>query len=84
MALLKERHAGEVDIGKASAAGQGAAVADAREGRMTLSPAFLDELRLRTSLSSLIGRSVKLQQGRARVQGLLPVPQREDAELHRQ
>jgi len=27
---------------------------------MTLSPAFLDELRLRTSLSSLIGRSVKL------------------------
>jgi DNA primase len=28
---------------------------------MTLSPAFLDELRLRTSLSSLIGRSVKLQ-----------------------
>src|SRR5689334_13139703 len=28
---------------------------------MTLSPAFLDELRLRTLLSSLIGRSVKLQ-----------------------
>jgi DNA primase len=28
---------------------------------MSLSPAFLDELRLRTSLSSLIGRSVKLQ-----------------------
>ncbi|HET9428562.1 MAG TPA: DNA primase [Allosphingosinicella sp.] len=28
---------------------------------MTLSPAFLDELRARTSLSSLIGRSVKLQ-----------------------
>src|SRR5206468_13013796 len=28
---------------------------------VTLSPAFLDELRLRTSLSSLIGRSVKLQ-----------------------
>src|SRR3954471_19580851 len=27
---------------------------------MTLSPAFLDELRLRTTLSSLIGRSVKL------------------------
>src|SRR3954471_2217649 len=28
---------------------------------MSLSPAFLDELRLRTSLSTLIGRSVKLQ-----------------------
>jgi DNA primase len=28
---------------------------------VSLSPAFLDELRLRTSLSSLIGRSVKLQ-----------------------
>lgn len=28
---------------------------------MTLSPAFLDELRARTSLSGLIGRSVKLQ-----------------------
>src|ERR1044072_1618522 len=28
---------------------------------MTLSPAFLDELRQRTTLSSLIGRSVKLQ-----------------------
>ena len=28
---------------------------------MTLSPAFLDELRARTSLSTLIGRSVKLQ-----------------------
>ncbi|MGQ0560234.1 MAG: DNA primase [Sphingosinicella sp.] len=28
---------------------------------MTLSPAFLDELRARTSLSALIGRSVKLQ-----------------------
>src|SRR4051812_41622203 len=28
---------------------------------MSLSPAFLDELRLRTSLSALIGRSVKLQ-----------------------
>ncbi|HXC74959.1 MAG TPA: DNA primase [Sphingomicrobium sp.] len=28
---------------------------------MTLSPAFLDELRLRTGLSTLIGRSVKLQ-----------------------
>src|ERR1700754_4555921 len=28
---------------------------------MTLSPQFLDELRLRTSLSALIGRSVKLQ-----------------------
>jgi DNA primase len=28
---------------------------------MSLSPQFLDELRLRTSLSSLIGRSVKLQ-----------------------
>jgi len=28
---------------------------------MSLSPAFLDELRLRTSLSSLIGRSLKLQ-----------------------
>src|ERR1700761_7667497 len=27
---------------------------------MSLSPAFLDELRLRTSLSALIGRSVKL------------------------
>src|SRR3982751_2187284 len=28
---------------------------------MSLSPAFLDELRARTSLSALIGRSVKLQ-----------------------
>ena len=28
---------------------------------MTLSPAFLDELRARTTLSSLVGRSVKLQ-----------------------
>ena len=28
---------------------------------MTLSPAFLDELRARTSLSGLIGKSVKLQ-----------------------
>src|SRR5919106_4994436 len=28
---------------------------------MTLSPQFLDELRARTSLSALIGRSVKLQ-----------------------
>src|SRR4028119_307697 len=28
---------------------------------MTLSPAFLDELRARTTLSTLVGRSVKLQ-----------------------
>ena len=28
---------------------------------MSLSPQFLDELRLRTSLSALIGRSLKLQ-----------------------
>ena len=28
---------------------------------MTLSPAFLDELRARTSLSALVGSSVKLQ-----------------------
>ncbi len=28
---------------------------------MTLSPAFLDELRARTSLSALVGKQVKLQ-----------------------
>ena len=50
---------------------------------MSLSPAFLDELRARTTLSALIG-SREAQQGRARVEGLLPVPQREDAELLRQ
>jgi DNA primase len=31
---------------------------------MTLSPAFLDELRARTQLSALIGRSVKIQKAR--------------------
>ena len=55
MALLKERHAGEVDMGKASAGGEGAAFVHERRGAMTLSPAFLDELRARTTLSALIG-----------------------------
>ena len=63
---------------------EGAALLMAEEGAMTLSPAFLDELRARTSLSALIGRSAEAAARRARVQGLLPVPQREDAELLRQ
>ena len=50
---------------------------------VSLSPAFLDELRARTLLSGIIAPSVKLQ-GRAGVEGVLPVPPREDAELHDQ
>jgi DNA primase len=34
---------------------------------VTLSPAFLDELRVRTALSALIGKSVKLQKAGPRV-----------------
>ncbi len=51
---------------------------------MTLSPAFLDELRARTVLSAVIAPSVKLIRAGPRVEGLLPVPQRKDAELHGQ
>ena len=47
-------------------------------------PAFLDELRARTLLSAVIAPSVKLIRAGPRVEGLLPVPQREDAELHGQ
>ena len=45
-------------------------------------PAFLDELRARTTLSRPDRALGQAHQGRARVQGLLPVPSREDAELH--
>ena len=51
---------------------------------MSLSPAFLDELRARTTLSSADRAQRQAAAGRARMEGLLPVPQREDAELHRQ
>lgn len=39
---------------------------------MTLSPAFLDELRARTSLSALIGRTVKLTRAGREVRGCCP------------
>ncbi len=51
---------------------------------MTLSPHWLDELRARTSLSAVIGAIGEAHPRGARVEGLLPVPQREDAELHGQ
>ena len=51
---------------------------------MTLSPAWLDELRARTVLSAVIAPIGQADPRRARVEGVLPVPQRKDAELHRQ
>ena len=83
MALVKERHAGQARHGQGQRGREGAALLMARRERDPL-PAFLDELRARTTLSALVGRSVKLQRAGQRVQGLLPVPQREDAELLRQ
>ena len=49
-----------------------------------LAPAFLDELRARVAVSTVVGRRVKLTPRRARDEGLLPVPQREVAQLFRQ
>ena len=40
--------------------------------------------RSRVTLSGVITRTTRLHEGRARVEGLLPVPQREDPELHGQ
>ena len=51
---------------------------------MSLTPAFLDELRARTLLSALDRQDRQAHQGGPRVQGLLPVPQREDAVVLRQ
>lgn len=39
---------------------------------MTLSPQFLDELRMRTSLSALVGKSVKLQKAGREMKGCCP------------
>ena len=50
---------------------------------MALPPEFLEELRARTPMQALVGRRVKLTQGRPQLDGLLPLPQREDAELLR-
>ena len=41
---------------------------------MALTPAFLDELRARTSLSALIGKTTKLQKAGREMRGLLPIP----------
>ena len=51
---------------------------------VTLSTAWLDELRARTMLSAVIAPCGQADPRRARVEGVLPVPQRKDAELHRQ
>ncbi len=55
MAELKARHGTELDMSQASALVKG------RSPEVSLTPAFLDELRARTLLSALIGRSVKIQ-----------------------
>lgn len=39
---------------------------------MSLSPAFLDELRARTSLSALIGKTTKLQKAGREMRGCCP------------
>ncbi len=51
---------------------------------MSLTPQWLDELRARTTLSTLIGKSIKVQKAGREYKGLLPLPQREDAQLHDQ
>ena len=68
---------------KASASGEGAALPALRRG-VTLSPPFLDELRARTLAFGRHRAHGEAHQRRARVEGLLPVPQRKDAELLRQ
>ena len=51
---------------------------------MTLSPAFLDELRARDHAVQRHRAARQAHPRRARMEGLLPVPQRKDAQLHRQ
>ena len=72
MAEVKERHATKLDMSKASAAVK-ARLSFWREGGLTLSPAFLDDLRARTLCLRLLAER-QAPEGRARVQGLLPVP----------
>ncbi len=58
----------------------------AAEGRLCADgpvPAFLDELRARTPLAAVIGRRVRLARSGRQMEGLLPVPRREDPELLR-
>ena len=47
-------------------------------------PQFLDELRARLPVSEVVGRRVKLQEGRARVEGAVALQQGEDAVVLRQ
>jgi DNA primase len=49
---------------------------------MTLTPAFLDELRARTSLSALIGKSTKLQKAGREYKGCCPFHQEKTASFY--
>ena len=64
--------------------GEGEAVRMAKRGSVTLSPHFLDELRAADLALGADRAHGEAAARRARVEGLLSVPQRKDAELHRQ
>ena len=94
MAVLRAKHAATHGHRQGRAVGEGGprrliaqvprgGPLDWRLTAMALPPQFLDELRARTPLHGLIGRKTRLARQRPAMEGLLPLPQREDAQLLR-